>query len=65
MLSKLCAYVDDYSQVILSLSTRRRHRVGVDVQLHSFVTSALDGAEWSNSDRSCLTPEGRSPAPIE
>jgi hypothetical protein len=38
-------YVDDYSQVILSLSTQRRNREGVDVQLHSFLTSALDGVE--------------------
>jgi len=58
-------YVDDYSQVILSLSTRRRNREGVDVQLHSFLTSALDGVEWSNSGPRCFTPEERSPVALE
>jgi hypothetical protein len=27
-----------------------------DVKLHSFLTSALDGGEWSTSGSSCLTP---------
>jgi hypothetical protein len=49
--------VDDHSQVILSLSTRRKNRKGADVQLHSFLTSALDGVEWSNSGPRCFAPE--------
>jgi hypothetical protein len=35
--------------VKLSLSTPRRHIGEVEVQLHSFLTSALDGGEWSSS----------------
>jgi len=58
-------YVDSYSQVILSLSTRRRHMVGVDVQFHSFLTAALDGVEWSNSGARCFTLEEISQVPIE
>jgi len=30
--------------------------VGVEVQLHAFSTSALDGGEWSASFSSCFTP---------
>jgi len=30
--------------------------VGVEVYLHSFVTSALDGGEWSASCPGCSTP---------
>ena len=33
----------------LSLSTPKRHIGGAEVQLHSFLTSSLDGREWSTS----------------
>ena len=36
-------------EVKLSLSTPWGHIVGIEVQLHSFLTSALDGGEWSAS----------------
>ena len=39
-------------EVKLSLSTPWGHTVGIEVQLNSFLTSALDGGEWSAS-----TPE--------
>jgi hypothetical protein len=34
---------------------------GVEVQLHSFLTLALDGGEWSAPHTDCFTPEGRAP----
>ena len=34
---------------------------GVEMQLHSFVTSELDGYEWSASHTSCCTPGGQGP----
>jgi len=33
----------------LSLSAPRRHTGGEEVQLHSFLTTTLDGGEWSVS----------------
>jgi hypothetical protein len=32
---------------------------GVEVELHTFLTSALDGSEWSVSCPSCFTPRIR------
>jgi len=32
---------------------------GVEVQLHTFLTSALDGDEWSTSRTGCFTPRER------
>jgi hypothetical protein len=34
---------------------------GVDVYIHVFLTSALDGGKWSASLRSCLIPGERAP----
>jgi hypothetical protein len=34
---------------------------GVDVQLHAFLTSTLDGGEWSASHPGRLTPRERAP----
>ena len=38
-----------YNRVTLFLSTSWRHVGGVEVYLHSFLTSAIDGGEWSAS----------------
>jgi len=35
---------------------------GIEVQLHAFLTSALDGGEWSASRPSRLPPRERAPA---
>ena len=32
---------------MVTLTTPRRHIRGLEVQLHSFLTSVLDGGEWS------------------
>jgi len=37
---------------------------GVKVQLHAFLTLALDGGEWSTSCSSRFTPGEKSPVPI-
>jgi hypothetical protein len=37
---------------------------GLEVQLHSFLTSALDGGEWSMPRPSRITPTKESQAPI-
>jgi len=34
---------------------------GVEVQLHAFLTSALDGGEWSVSRPGRFTPRKRAP----
>jgi hypothetical protein len=34
---------------------------GVKLQLHAFLTSTLDGGEWSASRRGRFTPQGKSP----
>jgi hypothetical protein len=34
---------------------------GVEVQLHTFLTSALDGGEWSTSRLGCFDPRERAP----
>jgi len=39
-----------------SLSTPRRHTGGAEVQLHSFVSSALNKGEWSTSRSGGFTP---------
>jgi hypothetical protein len=36
--------------------------VGVDVQIHSFLTSALVGGEWSTSIPGRFTPRERAPS---
>jgi hypothetical protein len=30
---------------------------GVEVELHTLLTSPLDGSEWSSSNTGCFTPE--------
>jgi hypothetical protein len=35
---------------------------GVEVQLYAFLTSALDGGEWSASRPGRFTPQGKSPS---
>jgi hypothetical protein len=40
--------------VELPLSVSWRYEVGGEVQLHSFLTSALDGGDWSTSFLSCF-----------
>jgi hypothetical protein len=42
--------------VNMSLTTPWRHIGGTEVQLHSFLTSALDGGEWSTSRSGRFTP---------
>jgi hypothetical protein len=37
---------------------------GVEVELHAFLTSALDGGEWSASRPAALTPEKEYVVPI-
>jgi hypothetical protein len=34
---------------------------GVEIQLHAFLTSALDGGEWSASPTGCFTPRETAP----
>jgi hypothetical protein len=34
--------------------------VGLEVQLHTFLTSALDGGEWSDSRPRPFQPQGKS-----
>jgi len=34
----------------------------MEVQVHTFLTSALDGGEWSASCSSCFIPRERTPA---
>jgi hypothetical protein len=34
-----------------------RHTGGTEVQLHSFLTSALDGGEWPTSCSICIKPQ--------
>jgi hypothetical protein len=34
---------------------------GVEVLIHTFLTLALDGGEWSASRPSCFTPRERAP----
>jgi hypothetical protein len=36
--------------------------VGVDVEIHIFLTSALAGGEWSASRPCCFTPEESAPS---
>jgi hypothetical protein len=38
---------------------------GVEVLLHAFLTSALDGREWLASRPGCLIPEERTPIPLD
>ena len=39
----------------MSLSTPGRHLGGAEVKLHSLLTLAIDGEEWSASLLGCLT----------
>jgi len=50
--------------VKLSLCLIKKTYRGVEVQLHIFLTLALDGLELSASHPSCFTPGERSPVPI-
>jgi hypothetical protein len=34
---------------------------GENVQIHAFLSSALDGGEWSASHSGCFTPKERAP----
>jgi len=43
-------------KVVVPIRIMKRIREA-DVKLHSFLTSALDGGEWSTSGSSCLNPE--------
>lgn len=53
----LSRYTDLVTKVVeLPLSVSWRYEVGGEVQLHSFLTSALDGGDWSNSHVSCFHP---------
>jgi hypothetical protein len=47
------------------LSTPSRRMVGVEVQPHSFLTSALDVGEWSNSRPGRFTLGEKTSVPIE
>jgi hypothetical protein len=51
-------------KVKFSLSTPLRHIGGVEVWLHSFLTSELDGGEWLTSRPRPLYPRKRTPVPI-
>jgi hypothetical protein len=42
--------------VYLSLLISSKHIVGAEVQLNTFLTSALGGGEWLPSHTSCCTP---------
>jgi hypothetical protein len=48
------------NKVTFLLSTPRRHIRGVEVWLHSIVTSAVDGGEWFTSRFGRFTP-GKEP----
>jgi hypothetical protein len=41
-----------------------RANVGVKVYLHSFLTSTLDGGEWSTSQHGHITPEDKVPVEL-
>ena len=51
---------DNNNKVKFLLSTPRRHIRGVEVWLHSIVTSAVDGGEWFTSRFVRFTP-GKEP----
>jgi len=36
---------------------------GLEIERHVFLTSELDGGEWSASSPSCFTPGERAPYP--
>jgi hypothetical protein len=53
-------------QGALSLSTSLRHIGRAAVQLHSFLTMALDAGQWSASRPGSFIPRGNSPwSPLE
>jgi hypothetical protein len=53
----MCGTVCYHSQCVnCALSTPSRDTGGVEVQLHSFLTSVIGGSEWSTSCLSCFTP---------
>jgi len=47
--------------LFLCLNWAPRRAGGVEVSLHAFLTSALDGDEWSASRPCRFTPRGRAP----
>ena len=49
-------YVNSKVKVKFSLPTPWRHMGGVEIQVHSFLTSALDEGEWLTSRPSCFIP---------
>jgi len=48
--------VEVFTKVKLFLCTPWKHIMGVEVYLHLFLTSALDGGEWSASRAGRFTP---------
>jgi hypothetical protein len=49
----------------LSLSRLYRHTCEVEVQLHSFLTSALDESKWSTSSPGRLNPMNETQYPLD
>jgi hypothetical protein len=60
-----CFFVKCYLWSQLSLYLTKHHAMktywGVEVYLHAFLTSALDGGEWSASRPGHFTPKERAP----
>jgi hypothetical protein len=50
---------------VLNQAPRYEDVLGVEVYLHAFLTSALDGGEWSVSRPGRFTPREIPPVPIE
>jgi len=48
-------------KVTFSLSTPRKHMEGVEIQVHSFLTSAPERGEWTNARPSRLR-KGKDPS---
>jgi len=47
---------------VLQLSTAPWRRIGeAEIQLHAFLTAALDGGDWSAPHPSRFTPPGKEP----
>ena len=38
-----------------------KERVGVEIEFHSFLTSTVNGGEWSATRSDCFTPGERAP----
>jgi hypothetical protein len=58
-----CSTWDDDEKVKLSHYTPQRHMGGLEVQLYSFTTLALEGGGWSMPCPCCFTPR-KNPLPI-